>query len=573
MHAVILAGGKGTRLRPYTTMIPKPLVPISEDMSILDVVLRQLAAQGFLTICLAIGTHGHLIRAFAGDGSRWGLQISYAEEVSSLGTIGPLLSVLDELPEHFLVMNGDVLTDLDFADVLAHHTKIEAPLTVATCERESFIDFGVLASRDRQIVDFQEKPTLRHEVSMGVYGLSRSTLEPYEPGQPLGFDELVVDLLAKGDYPASVPWDGYWLDIGRPEDYERAASEFEQMRARLLPAAQARKCASLGRGPVMVLGGTGFIGRQVVDACRRQLDRDVIVVARTIVSHHRAGGAIELDLAKADPAQIVAVLKQTQPAAIINCAGTTSGSPTQMFANNVHAVSHLVDAVTRYDHSPRLVHIGSAAEYGDGWVGVPINESSPPRPISLYGATKLAASTIVTEAVDSGAMSGVVLRVFNPVGPGSPSSSLAGRTVDEIRRAQRTGDVVQLGPLTGRRDFVDVRDVAEAAVQAVLATDVTGVINIAGGEDISTKTLVGHLARIAGYNGRVVVDDCGPETSPGVQWQRADITKAAETLGWTPRRGLADSLEDLWNTRSRVGGHAGVQARRVRPTTDRSAKP
>src|SRR2546428_9893627 len=113
MHAVILAGGRGVRLRPYTTALPKPLVPIGEEYAILDIILQQLARRNFDRVTLAIGHLGSLIRAFVGDGSRWNMRVDYTEEKTPLSTIGPLLTIADLLPEHFLVMNGDVLTDLD----------------------------------------------------------------------------------------------------------------------------------------------------------------------------------------------------------------------------------------------------------------------------------------------------------------------------------------------------------------------------------------------------------------------------------------------------------------------------
>jgi NDP-sugar pyrophosphorylase family protein len=237
VHAIILAGGKGVRLRPYTTTLPKPLVPIGDEFSILDIVLRQLSQHGFDRATLAIGHLGHLIRSYVGDGSRWGMEVDYTEEESPLGTIGPALQLLDRLPSHFLVMNGDVLTDLNFADLLSQHVTEAAPLTVATYRREVKIDFGVLTTQDGQIVEFTEKPTLRYQVSMGVYGLSRSTLERYIPGTPLGFDELVLDLLAQGDPPSEYGFDGYWLDIGRPDDYDRANAEFQAIRGTLLKGA------------------------------------------------------------------------------------------------------------------------------------------------------------------------------------------------------------------------------------------------------------------------------------------------------------------------------------------------
>ncbi|QDQ14258.1 nucleotidyltransferase family protein [Streptomyces spectabilis] len=237
MHAVILAGGKGVRLRPYTTALPKPLVPIGDQHAILEIVLRQLSAAGFTSCTIAIGHLGHIIRAYVGSGSRWHLRIGYSTEESPLGTMGPLLTMMDRLPEHFLVMNGDVLTDLDFADVLRGHQESQAPLTIATYPREVHIDFGVLTTEERRVVAFTEKPSVDYRVSMGVYGVSRETLTSYTPGLPLGFDELVLDLLKAGNPPHAYEFDGYWLDIGRPDDYDRANAEFTTHRSLLLKGA------------------------------------------------------------------------------------------------------------------------------------------------------------------------------------------------------------------------------------------------------------------------------------------------------------------------------------------------
>lgn len=234
---MILAGGRGTRLRPYTTTIPKPLVPIGDESAILEIVLRQLAAGGFRRATIAIGHLGELIRAYVGDGAQWGVEVDYAVEASPLGTIGPVVTILDRLPDHFLVLNGDILTDLSYAALLDAHAASGSPLTIATYKRDVAVDFGVLQVRDGRVVGFSEKPVLHYDVSMGVYALSRATLERYAPGQPLGFDQLVLDLLAAGDHPASYAFDGYWLDIGRPDDYDRANAEFGDLRSRLLPGA------------------------------------------------------------------------------------------------------------------------------------------------------------------------------------------------------------------------------------------------------------------------------------------------------------------------------------------------
>ncbi|MFD6421387.1 NDP-sugar synthase [Streptomyces sp. NPDC060198] len=237
MHVVILAGGKGVRLRPYTTALPKPLVPIGDQHTILEIVLRQLANSGFTSCTLAIGHLGEIIRAYVGDGSQWGLRIDYATEESPLGTMGPLLTMRDRLPETFLVMNGDVLTDLDFGEVLATHRSAGAPLTIATYARKVNIDFGVLTTDDSRVVAFTEKPSMDYRVSMGVYGLSLSTLDSYTAGLPLGFDELVLDLLKAGNPPHAYEFDGYWLDIGRPDDYDRANAEFTSRKQLLLKGA------------------------------------------------------------------------------------------------------------------------------------------------------------------------------------------------------------------------------------------------------------------------------------------------------------------------------------------------
>ncbi|MEU7382045.1 MULTISPECIES: nucleotidyltransferase family protein [unclassified Streptomyces] len=237
MHAVILAGGKGVRLRPYTTALPKPLVPIGDQHAILEIVLRQLSAAGFTTCTIAIGHLGEIIRAYVGDGSQWGMKVDYSTEESPLGTMGPLLTMRDRLPETFLVMNGDVLTDLDYADMLRRHRDSGAPLTIATYTRKVHIDFGVLTTDASRVVAFTEKPSLDYRVSMGVYGLSRSTLDGYTPGLPLGFDELVLDLLADRRPPYAYEFDGYWLDIGRPDDYDQANAEFTTRKSLLLKGA------------------------------------------------------------------------------------------------------------------------------------------------------------------------------------------------------------------------------------------------------------------------------------------------------------------------------------------------
>lgn len=224
-RAVVLAGGKGTRLRPYTTILPKPLMPVG-DRPILEHVLTGLAEAGFRRVTISVGHLAELIQAFFGDGSKWGLSIDYAVEDRPLNTIGPL-AFIEGLGDSFLVMNGDILTDLDIGALWDAHRRNGAALTVATFRRQVAIDFGVLRYDEASglVRGFEEKPVLPYEVSMGVYVLSRRCLDFIPSGKPFGFDQLVLALLAAGEPVRAFPHLGRWLDIGRREDYETACEE------------------------------------------------------------------------------------------------------------------------------------------------------------------------------------------------------------------------------------------------------------------------------------------------------------------------------------------------------------
>jgi len=232
-RAVILAGGRGTRLRPYTVVLPKPLMPIG-DYPILEVVVRQLAHYEFDHITLSVNHQAELIRAFFGDGSKWNLRIDYSVESEPLSTIAPL-KLIDDLPDHFLLMNGDVLTDLNFARFLCTHSAQERLFTIAAAERENPIDYGVLGVDQRsRLNSFQEKPVLNYLVSMGVYAVNREILRFIPAGKKYGFDDLMIDLIARREEVFVERCRNYWLDIGRVDDYMRAIDEFEERKDQLL---------------------------------------------------------------------------------------------------------------------------------------------------------------------------------------------------------------------------------------------------------------------------------------------------------------------------------------------------
>ena len=232
-RAVILAGGKGTRLRPYTVVLPKPLMPLG-DYPILEVIVRQLVKSGFDHITMTVNHQAELIKTFFGSGEKWGIKIDYSLEDKPLSTMGPL-SLINDLPENFLVMNGDILTDLDFDDFYTQHTKAGNIFTISSYVREHVNLYGVLETNDQQeLVDFKEKPVTRFEVSMGIYMLNKAVLEYIPHNQPYGFDHLMLDLIKVNKNAAVRPFDGYWLDIGRPDDYMVAIDEFEKNKATFL---------------------------------------------------------------------------------------------------------------------------------------------------------------------------------------------------------------------------------------------------------------------------------------------------------------------------------------------------
>ena len=231
-RAVILAGGKGTRLKPYTISLPKPLVPVG-DMPILEIIIRQLAKNGFNHITITINHMADIIRAYCGDGSKWGIKIDYSLEDKPLSTMGPL-KLIKDLPEDFLVMNGDVLTDLDFESFYNEHVTSKSIFTVSAFSRDQKVDYGVLEiGIDNRLVNFIEKPINRYNVSMGVYMANKKILDYIPENQLYGFDHLMLDLI-RFQHPATVKiHSGYWLDIGRPDDYEKACKDFEENKIKI----------------------------------------------------------------------------------------------------------------------------------------------------------------------------------------------------------------------------------------------------------------------------------------------------------------------------------------------------
>jgi NDP-sugar pyrophosphorylase family protein len=233
MRAIILAGGKGTRLRPYTTLIPKPLVPLGGKYSILEIIIMQLTKAGVTHVTLAVNHLSHLIVSYFGDGSRFGVKIDYSLEENELSTIGPL-TLIDDLPENFLVMNGDILCNLDYRSFFSAHVDSRSQVSVSAYKREVKIDFGVLRyDENSHLTEFQEKPSYHFDVSMGIYCINRSVIEALPRGVPYGFDNLMLDGIKYKRRVDIRPFSGYWLDIGRPDDYQYADDNFVELSEKL----------------------------------------------------------------------------------------------------------------------------------------------------------------------------------------------------------------------------------------------------------------------------------------------------------------------------------------------------
>jgi NDP-hexose 4-ketoreductase len=336
---------------------------------------------------------------------------------------------------------------------------------------------------------------------------------------------------------------------------------------------------------VLLLGASGFLGSQVGAA----LDRDPLVAAVTRVRRRRldaagavqvgagqiatgrahaaqaisgqagadgpAGRCISLDLITANADELAALVRGARPDAVISCVGRLSGDAVQLVEANVLLTARLIEAVAREAPSARLVVLGSAAEYGPVPRGHRSAEDDLTSPTSAYGVTRLASTQLVRLARSQGRLDGVVLRVFNPVGPGVPPENLLGRAAARIRAALRDGsDTVVLGPLGAHRDFVDVRDVATAITAAALAERVTEpVLNVGTGRPVLSRDAVSLMATIAGYTGQIMETDPPSHRSGFVDWSAADVSRSERSLGWTSAHDLGASVAAAWDSDELVG--------------------
>jgi NDP-hexose 4-ketoreductase len=322
---------------------------------------------------------------------------------------------------------------------------------------------------------------------------------------------------------------------------------------------------------ILVLGAAGWIGNHVARlmASEREMG-DGIFLDRVEPPEGGPGVPgpwVSFDLVGEPERSLGRFLEDLGPVAVVNCVGATQGTPELMQQLNVDLVRKLLSALASCS-SARLVHLGSAAEYGRSQTWLPARERDEPRPVGEYAITKLAGTELVREAAESGRVSATVLRVFNPIGAGAPPGSLVGRAVSSLREAQGTGSrLVKLGALDSARDYIDVRDVARAILLASRRRYRPGqrvVLNVGRGIPVTSRWLVHRLAAIAHFDGEIVEESQGASTrSATVPWQWADTAAVRIELGWRPRHLLSDSLSQAWSD----------AARSAVPLTDRQNLP
>ncbi|WP_460071211.1 NAD-dependent epimerase/dehydratase family protein [Streptomyces sp. YKOK-I1] len=291
---------------------------------------------------------------------------------------------------------------------------------------------------------------------------------------------------------------------------------------------------------ILVLGSTGYLGAHVAARLRALPGALVLGAGRSPGADH------EVDLASVRPAELAKTLALAAPDAVVNCAGATGGDAVTLAEVNARGPAVLCAALREAAPGARLVHLGSAAEYGPGVAGSPVTESDPTCPAGPYGATKLAGTAVVTAS----GLDAVVLRVGNPVGSGAPPAGLPGRLAALLREAGRDPDaVLRLGDLSSYRDFVDARDVAHAVELAVTAPGpLPRILNVSAGRAVPVRELVLGLASQAGFRGRVEESAGGGRSvrSGEVSWQCSDVTAAERALGWRPAHTLDEALAALW---------------------------
>jgi len=559
-RAIVLAGGQGTRLRPYTAVIPKPLMPVG-DRPVLDIVIRQLRRSGFDRVTIATGYLAELVEAFFGDGARYGLRIDYFREDEPLGTVGAL-ACIEDLDRPFLVMNGDVLTDLDFGALMRQHEQSDAIGTIAVTTQRIDVSLGVLQLDEREadrVAGYVEKPAIDVDASMGVYCFSPAVRSHISRGEHLDFPDLVLRLLDRGEVIRTWRPDAYWLDIGRHDDHDLAMREFERNRSRFVgddePQRPAERlgdvAATTGRAGfkavgveetahrphALVTGGAGFIGSNLVDALLAT--GATVAVVDSLVTGRRENVDPRarlhvIDVTDADALE--RVFARERPNIVFHLAGQldvrrSMAEPAFDVDVNVRGTAAVLEAA-RLSGVERVVHASTGgALYGDA-TSIPTPETAPVEPMSPYGASKAAAEAYCSLYTRVHGLSTVSLRLANVYGPRQEPQLESGVVARFCAAALDGGRASVYGDGRQTRDFIHVSDIVTAFIAAA-DSRAAGAFNVGTGVETSIVELAEalELERIH-----------APARRGEVLRSCLDPAAAAGHLSWQPTIALADGL-------------------------------
>jgi UDP-glucose 4-epimerase len=559
-RAIVLAGGQGVRLRPYTAVIPKPLMPVG-DQPVLDIVIRQLRRSGFDRVTIATGYLAELVESFFGDGGRYGIEIDYFREDEPLGTVGALAHI-DGLYRPFLVMNGDVLTDLDFGALLDHHARSDAIATIAVTTRRIDVSLGVLRVDERdvdRVTDYVEKPAIDVDASMGVYCFSPAVRSHIGRGEHLDFPDLVRRLVRRNEVVRTWRPDAYWLDIGRHDDHEQAVRDFERNRRRFVgddepvrgperlrtvgtgsrhAALEVVAGGAMGRTPhALVTGGAGFIGSYLVDALLAAGSSVVVVDSLATGRRENVDPRARLHVTDVSDADALErVFARERPSVVFHLAGQfdvrrSMSEPAFDVDVNVRGTATVLEAARIYG-AERVVQASSGgALYRDGGA-LPTPESAPVEPMSPYGASKAAAEAYCSLYTRLYGLSTVSLRLANVYGPRQNPRLEAGVIARFCAAALDGGTARVYGDGLQTRDFIHVSDVVTAFVAAA-DSRIAGALNIGTG----IATSIAELAEMLGLE-----QLHEPARRGEVRHSCLDPAAAGELLSWQPTIAVADGL-------------------------------